>query len=79
VDETRLEALDVALVLEVYRGGSLRWVHAHLDSLHHAQRFKALAKAIVAPEIAAPRQPDKIEQAADILAAIADDLGDALL
>ena len=79
IDATRLEALDEALVLELYRGGSLRWLHAHLDSLHHAQRFKALAKAIVAPEIAAPRQPDKIEQAADILAAIADDLGDAQL
>jgi hypothetical protein len=79
IDEARLKALDEALVLELYRSGSLRWLHAHLDSLHHAERFKALAKAIVAPEITAPREPDKIEQAADILAAIADDLGDAQL
>ena len=79
VDENCLRAIDEALVLELYRGGSLRWLHAHLDSLHHAERFKALAKTIVAPEIAAPRQPDKIEQVAEILAAIAEDLGDAQL
>jgi len=79
IDAGLFEALDEALVLELYRSGSLRWLHAHLDSLHHAERFKALAKAIVAAGIAAPRQPEKIEQAADILAAIAEDLGDAEL
>lgn len=79
IEAERFGALDEALVLDLYRGGSLRWLFAHLDSLHHAQRFKAMAQAIVAPEIAAPLQPDKIEQAADILAAIAEDLGDAKL
>jgi len=79
IDAKRFEALEDALVMDLFRSGALRWLHAHLDSLHHAERFKALAKAIVAPEIAAPRQPDKIEQAADILAAIAEDLGDAEL
>ncbi|MDC1399288.1 SapC family protein [Yoonia sp.] len=79
IDAARFEALEQALVLELFRGGSLRWLHAQLDSLDHAERFKALAKAIVAPEIIAPRQADKIEQAADILAAIAEDLGDAEL
>ena len=79
IDAERLAALEDALVLELYRSCSLRWLHAHQDSLHHAEQFKALAKAIVAPEIVAPRQPDKIEQAADILAAIAEDLGDAEL
>lgn len=79
MDPEHIEALEDVLVLELYRSGSLRWLHAHLDSLHHAQLFKALAKAIVLPEIAAPRQPEKIEQAADILAAIAEDLGDAEL
>ena len=79
IDAKRFEALEDAVVMDLFRSGALRWLHAHLDSLHHAERFKALAKAIVAPEIAAPRQPDKIEQAADILAAIAEDLGDAEL
>lgn len=79
IEAKGFETLDDALVLEFFRTGALRWMHAHLDSLHHAERFKALAKSIVAPEITAPRQPDKIEQAADILAAIAEDLGDAEL
>jgi len=79
IDAERFEALEEALVLELFRGGSLRWLHAQLESLHHAERFKALAKAIVAPEITAPRQADKIEQAADILAAITEDLGDVEL
>lgn len=79
IEAKGFETLDDALVLEFFRAGALRWMHAHLDSLHHAERFKALAKSFVAPEITAPRQPDKIEQAADILAAIAEDLGDAEL
>jgi len=79
LDPKALDRLAEEAILSLFRAGALRWLYAHLDSLHHAQRFKALAKAIVAPEIAAPRQPDKIEQAADILAAIAEDLGDAEL
>lgn len=79
IEAKGLATLDDALVLELFRSGALRWMQAHLDSLHHAERFRALAKSIVAPEITAPRQPDKIEQAADILAAIAEDLGDAEL
>lgn len=79
IEARGFETLDDALVVEFFHTGALRWMHAHLDSLHHAERFKALAKSIVAPEITAPRQPDKIEQAADILAAIAEDLGDAEL
>lgn len=79
IDPKRFETLDDALVLEFFHSGALRWMQSHLDSLHHAERFKALAKSIVAPEITAPRQPDKIEQAADFLAAVAEDLGDAEL
>lgn len=79
IDRKALETLNDALVLELFRAGALRWMHAHLDSLHHAERFKVLARAIVAPEVTMPRQPNKIEQAADILAALAQDLGDAEL
>lgn len=79
IETKGFETLEDALVQELFRAGALRWMHAHLDSLDHAERFKALAKSIVAPEITTPRQPDKIEQAADILAAIAEDLGDAEL
>lgn len=79
IEVERFETLNDNLVLEFFRAGALRLMHAHLDSLHHAEGFKALAKSIAAPEITAPRQPDKIEQAADILAAIAENLGDAEL
>lgn len=79
IDGKAFETLDDARVLELFRSGAMRWMHAHLDSLHHAERFKTLAKSIVSPEITTPRQADKIEQAADILAAIAEDLGDAEL
>lgn len=63
------------LVLDLFQAGHLRWIYAHLDSLHHAEWFKALAKDIVAPPLEAPRQPDKADRAADVLAAIAQDLG----
>jgi hypothetical protein len=79
IDTVRFEALGDAAVLELFRTGVLGWLHAHLDSLHHAERFKELAKSIVGTEIAAPRQHDKIDQVADFLAAIAEDLGDAEL
>lgn len=79
IETKRFEKLDDQLVLELFRSGGLRWLHAHLDSIHNAERFKAMAESIVAPDIASPLQPNKIEQAADILAAIAEDLGDAEL
>lgn len=79
IDTKGFKTLDDALVLELFHAGALRWMHAHLNSLHQAGHFKTLAKTIVSPEITAPRSPDKIEKAADILAAIAEDLGDAEL
>lgn len=79
IEATGFETWEDALVGELFRAGALRWMHAHRDCLHHTERFKTLVEAIMAPEITAPRQPDKIEQAADFLAAIAEDLGDAEL
>lgn len=79
LDPKRFETLEDALLLELFRSGAMRWLHAHLDSLHHAESFTALTKAALAPEIPAPRQMNKREQAADFLAALAEDLGDANL
>ena len=79
LEPERLSACADSQVLDLFRAGHLRWLYAHLDSLHHAERFKALAKDIVAPQLEAPRQPDKVEQAADVLAAIAEDMGDTEL
>lgn len=75
----RLAGCADSWVLDLFRAGHLRWLYAHLDSLHHAERFKALAKDIIAPPLEAPRQPDAVERAADVLAAIAQDLGDTEL
>jgi hypothetical protein len=79
IDAKRVKSLDKVLLPQPYRSGRLRWLSAHLNSLHHAERLKATAKAILAAEIAVARQPDKIERVVDILAAISEDLGDAEL
>ncbi|MBD3655935.1 SapC family protein [Marinobacter sp.] len=69
LDGSRSEALDDAAVLGLFRTGGLRWLHSHLDSVHHAGRFKVMAQGLVAP-----KTTSKHDRAADILAAIADDL-----
>lgn len=79
LDAERFAGCVDSLALELFRAGHLRWLYAHLDSLHHAERFKALAKDIVAPPLEAPKQPDKADRAADFLAAFAQDLGDTEL
>ncbi|PWL33439.1 SapC family protein [Marivita sp. XM-24bin2] len=79
LEPERFAGCEDSVVLDLFRAGHLRWLYAHLDSLHHAERFKALAKDIVAPPLEAPKQPDKADRAADVLAAIAQDLGDTEL
>lgn len=79
LEPERLTGCADSVALELFRAGHLRWLYAHLDSLHHAERFKALAKDIVAPPLEAPKQPDKADRVADVLAAIAQDLGDTEL
>lgn len=76
IDALQLHRLSDQRLASLVRSGTLAWVHAHLDSLHHAERFKALAQTLVNPAIEAPRKQDPAEQAADILAAIAADLRD---
>ena len=79
LDVDALETLAEDVILTLFRAGAVRWLYAHSDSLHHAQRFMAMAEALVAPQLDSPRTTERIEGAADILAAIAKDLGDAEL
>ncbi len=77
LDALRLQALDDKAVLAHFRAGALRWLHAHIDSLHHSETLQTLASDVADPGLAAPRRPEKIDDAADLLAAISADLGDA--
>jgi len=77
IDATAFRAIGDRMVLELFRADALGWLQAHLESLEHATRFRALAQDLVDPPIAAPRPEDRMQGAADLLAAIADDPGDA--
>ena len=79
VDPKALDGIGEELSLSLFRSGALRWLYAHSESLHHAQRFKTLAEALVMPHLETPRTSERIDEAADILAAIAQDLGDTEL
>lgn len=79
VDPKALDAIGEELALSLFRSGALRWLYAHAESLHHAQRFKAMAEVLATPQLDAPHKTERIEGAADILAAIAEDLGDTEL
>ena len=79
LDVSALERVAESVIMSLFRSGALRWLHAHGESLHHAQRFKTLAEALVMPQLDAPQKTERIDEAADILAAIAEDLGDTEL
>lgn len=79
LDVDALGRLAGEALLSLFRSGALLWLHAHAESLHHAQRFKAMAEVLVAPQLEAPPKTEPIEGAADILAAIAADPGDTEL
>lgn len=79
LDVSALERLAEDVILSLFRSRALPWLYAHAESLYHAQRFKAMAEVLVAPPLDAPRKTERIEGVADILAAIAEDLGDAEL
>ena len=76
VDPKALDEVGDEPALSLVRSGALRWLYAHSESLHHAQRSKTLAEALVAAQLDAPQKTERIDEAADILAAIAEDLGD---
>ena len=75
LDSERLSACDESHALNLFQAGHLRWLYAHLDSLHHTERFKALARDLVAPPGQAAGKPDKLDQVADILATLAEEMG----
>ena len=55
---------------------ALRWLYAQADSIHHAQKFRHLTETLVSPQPETPKKSESSDAAADILAAIAADLGD---
>ena len=68
-----LAELEDAAVLGLFRSGALSWLLAHGDSLHHAARFADLARMSAIPPTPPPAYQPR-DAAADILAALADDL-----
>ena len=79
VDPKALGGIGDELALSLMRSGALRWLYAHSESLHHALRFKTLAEALFMPQLDAPQKTERLDGAVDILAAIAEDLGDTEL
>lgn len=57
VDQERLQALDDAQALDLFRSGALYWIHAHLLSLKNVERL-ALRLAQAAPEAASTAAPE---------------------
>jgi SapC len=81
VDTERLNALDDADILSLFRSGALRWLHAHIDSLHrldHLDRIGRRTLAVVPTEEArATVTRTEADPVADLVSAIVSDLGDA--
>jgi|GEM_PF-1574761 len=79
VDVERLYALGDKALLGLLRAGHLQWLHAHLASLEHADRFKTMARDLVTPFGDRPARQKESDKSTDILSAIVEDLGDAEL
>ena len=79
LDAKRLAALDDETALMLFRSGALHWLYAHLDSLHHLDRLERRAKAVMAPNVARVAEPSFGGAAADVVSALAEDMGDAYL
>lgn len=56
--------------LELRRRGALEWLYAHLHSLHHAERFRAMERREERASRWAPEESDEQHQAAALLAAM---------
>ncbi|WP_063465520.1 SapC family protein [Ectothiorhodospira sp. BSL-9] len=74
LDERAFNALSDADWLTLRRWQSLGWLYAHLDSPHHATRFKTLARRIVWPSRHAPQEVDPADEASNLVAAMAAEL-----
>ena len=77
LDAKRLAALDDETALMLFRSGALHWLYAHLDSLHHLDRLERRAKAVMVPNVARVAEPSVGGKAADVVSALAEDMGDA--
>lgn len=74
LDERAFNALPDADWLTLRGWQALGWLYAHLDSRHHARRFKSMARRIVWPSRHAPAVADPAEEASGLLAAMAAEL-----
>ncbi|WP_439150679.1 SapC family protein [Sulfitobacter sp.] len=74
LDRAAFDELHDSVWLKLRHADALGWLHAHLDSLHHAARFKALAEKIVLHSIPAPVQQDPTDKVADFLSVLAQDV-----
>ena len=74
LDERAFNALSDADWLTLRHWQALGWLYAHLDSRHHAKRFKTMARRIVWPTRHAPEVAEASDEASDLLAAMAAEL-----
>lgn len=74
LDRAGFEALRNADWLALRQAGAVGWLYAHLDSLHHAARFRALADTLVRPEPGPPQASDPTEGVAAFLSLLSQDI-----
>lgn len=79
VDAERLAALADGDVLTLFRSGAMRWLHAHLDSLHRLDQLDRIARRAdrtdnAGPPRVAAAEPDAVS---DLMSAMLSDQGDA--
>lgn len=77
LDPAGFEALDDADWLALRRHRAMGWLHAHLDSLHHATRFKALAEKIVLHVLEPAKAPDPAGGVAAFLSRLSQEIAEA--
>jgi len=70
----RFKALPDADWLALRAAGAIGWLHAHLESLHHVQRFDALAESLNQAPSAPSARPESSDQATALLASMVREL-----
>lgn len=77
LDAERLADIDDASVTTLFRSGALRWLHAHLDSLHHLDCVDRREKVVIAANMNVVEDKVFLSAVAEVVAAIVEDAGDA--
>lgn len=77
VDAERFAAIDDGSISTLFRTGALRWLYAHLESLHHLDWLDRRAKALLALDLGGAGSMMVQTGVADLVSAIADDQGDS--